>query len=146
VLPLSAAKTETSRHETRLRTADGDIWRLSPAFIQPIADDVVAAALAEVATGTPQNAVVEIAGPESLRLTDLARQIFDARKTPGTIVADTHARYFGGQLGMGHWCRAGRYKIAGGVWALACEGLGVVALASDAGKHRTSQLLNCGTS
>ena len=43
--------------------ADGDVIRLSPALMRPIAADDVAAALADVATRAPVNGIVEIAGP-----------------------------------------------------------------------------------
>src|SRR5690606_38084459 len=42
--------------------ADGEVVRLPPALIQPIASDDVAAALADLAAGEPKNAVVEVAG------------------------------------------------------------------------------------
>ncbi|GAB1577768.1 SDR family oxidoreductase [Bordetella petrii] len=77
---------------------EGDAVRLSPAFMQPIASDDVAAAVADVALAAPLNATVEIAGPERVRLADLAqrylRKIGDAR----TVVADGEARYFGAAL------------------------------------------------
>ena len=42
--------------------------------------------------------LVEIAGPERLRLTDLARRFLEATKDARKIVADRHARYFGVEL------------------------------------------------
>jgi uncharacterized protein YbjT (DUF2867 family) len=47
---------------------DGNTVHLSPAFVQPIASDDVAAAMADFTVGTPVNGVVEIAGPERVRL------------------------------------------------------------------------------
>ena len=43
---------------------DGQTVRLSPALMQPIVSDDVAAALADVAVGEPLNGTVELAGPE----------------------------------------------------------------------------------
>jgi uncharacterized protein YbjT (DUF2867 family) len=77
---------------------EGDSVRLSPALMQPIASDDVAAALAGVATSAPLDAIVEIAGPEAIRLTDLAHELLDARATPRRVVADPHALYFGAEL------------------------------------------------
>lgn len=44
--------------------ADGGEVRLPDAPMQPLAADDVAAALADVATGAPANAILELAGPE----------------------------------------------------------------------------------
>src|SRR6185369_6954646 len=43
---------------------EGQTVRLSPAFVQPISSDDVAAVLADVALGVPVNDMIEIAGPE----------------------------------------------------------------------------------
>jgi uncharacterized protein YbjT (DUF2867 family) len=78
--------------------ANGDTVRLSPALLQPIAADDVAAALADVATNEPVNGTVEVAGPEAIRLDELARWVLAARKDPRPVTADVHARYFGAEL------------------------------------------------
>jgi uncharacterized protein YbjT (DUF2867 family) len=77
---------------------DGDVYRLSPALVQPIASDDVVAALADVTLGAPLNATVEVAGPEAIPLDELAREVLSAREDPRPIVADAHARYFGAEL------------------------------------------------
>jgi uncharacterized protein YbjT (DUF2867 family) len=79
-------------------SADGRSVHLSPASIQPIASDDVAAVMAEVALGTPLNGTVEVAGPERLRLSELVQGYLAARKDPRTVVTDVHARYFGAEL------------------------------------------------
>ncbi|WP_399697184.1 SDR family oxidoreductase [Xenophilus sp.] len=76
----------------------GDSVRLSPAFVQPIASDDVAAAVAEYTVGAPLDGVVEIAGPERARLSDLVQRFLAASKDPRTVVPDVHARYFGAEL------------------------------------------------
>src|SRR5687767_5048647 len=43
---------------------DGTTVRLAPAFIQPMAADDVARAVAKVAVGSPVNGIIEVAGPE----------------------------------------------------------------------------------
>lgn len=75
-----------------------DTIALSPAFIQPIASDDVALALADVALGAPANGIVEIAGPERFRLADLVRDYLAAKGDARTVRADVHARYFGAAL------------------------------------------------
>ncbi|MFJ1302801.1 SDR family oxidoreductase [Pseudomonadota bacterium AL_CKDN230030165-1A_HGKHYDSX7] len=76
----------------------GDEVCLSPAYVQPIASDDVALAMADATLGEPVNGIIEIAGPERMRLADLVqrymRKIGDAR----TVRADTGARYFGALL------------------------------------------------
>lgn len=77
---------------------EGDKVHLSPACVQPIASDDVAAAVADYTLGSPQNTVVEIAGPERFRLSDLVQQFLKASNDPRTVVPDVHARYFGAEL------------------------------------------------
>jgi uncharacterized protein YbjT (DUF2867 family) len=72
---------------------------ISPALVQPIAGDDVADALAEVALSVALNATVEIAGPERLRLDEVATEIATAHEDGRQIVSDIHARYFGAELG-----------------------------------------------
>ena len=75
--------------------ADGDVIRLSPALVQPIASDDVAAALADLAVGPPANGVVEVAGPEPFPLDKLARKVLAKNGDRRQVIADIHARYFG---------------------------------------------------
>jgi hypothetical protein len=49
--------------------------------------------------GAPLNGIVEFAGPEQFRLDDLIRRVLHERRDHREVVADPHARYFGGQLG-----------------------------------------------
>jgi uncharacterized protein YbjT (DUF2867 family) len=71
---------------------------LSHAFIQPMAADDVAAALARVATGAPVNGTIEIGGPEKFRLDELVQRGLIARNDPREVVADPQARYSGALL------------------------------------------------
>jgi uncharacterized protein YbjT (DUF2867 family) len=81
--------------------ADGGVIRLSPALVQPIAADDVAAALADLAVGPPVNGMLEVAGPEPLPLDELARKAMAANGDSRQVVADVHARYFGAELDDG---------------------------------------------
>jgi uncharacterized protein YbjT (DUF2867 family) len=78
--------------------ANGSAIYLSPALVQPIASDDVAAALADLAVGPPLNATVEIAGPDKWPLDQLARKLLTASGDGRTVIADAHARYFGAEL------------------------------------------------
>jgi uncharacterized protein YbjT (DUF2867 family) len=77
---------------------DGQTVRLSPALMQPIASDDVAAALADVALAPPANGTIEIAGPDRLGMAELARRFLNAKKDPRQVVPDVHARYFGTEV------------------------------------------------
>lgn len=77
---------------------EGDVYRLSPALIQPIVSDEVVAFLADIVLGAPLNATVEIGGPEAMPIDELARELLSAKQDPRRIVPDTHARYFGAEL------------------------------------------------
>lgn len=76
----------------------GNAVHLSPAWIQPIASDDVAAAMFKATLGRPANAITEIAGPERLRLSELVGRYLVAKKDARTVVVDPHARYFGAEL------------------------------------------------
>lgn len=78
--------------------ADGDAIRLSPALIQPIASDDVAAAIADLAAGAPLNGTTEVAGPDHFPLDELARKFLASRGDQREVIADVHARYFGSEL------------------------------------------------
>jgi uncharacterized protein YbjT (DUF2867 family) len=77
---------------------DGNTVRLAPVLIQPMAADDVASAMVRVATGSPLNRTIEIAGPEKFRLNELIQQGLSALNDPREVVADPQARYFGAEL------------------------------------------------
>jgi uncharacterized protein YbjT (DUF2867 family) len=77
---------------------DGDMVRIAPVLIQPMAADDVAKAVAKVAVGAPLNGTIEVAGPEELRFDALIRRGLGAKKDPRKVVADPHARYFGAEM------------------------------------------------
>ncbi|MCC2665618.1 MAG: putative NAD(P)-binding protein [Geminicoccaceae bacterium] len=76
----------------------GQTVHLSPALVQPIASDDVAAALADVTVGAPVNGTVEVAGPERVRLDELVGRFLRATQDPREVVTDVHARYFDAEL------------------------------------------------
>ena len=77
----------------------GNTVRLAPVLIQPMAADDVASAVGRVATGSPLNRTVEVAGPEQFRLDELIRRGLNARNDPREVIADPHAGYYGAQVG-----------------------------------------------
>ena len=77
---------------------DGQTVRLSPALVQPIVSDDVAAALVQVVVGAPLNGTVELAGPEPIRLDELVRQFLSAHRDARKVTTDIHALYFGIEL------------------------------------------------
>jgi uncharacterized protein YbjT (DUF2867 family) len=78
--------------------AEGSTIRLSPAFVQPIASEDVAEAVARFALLPPANGIVEIAGPERESLSGLAERFMMLTEDPREVVSDVHAPYFGAEL------------------------------------------------
>jgi uncharacterized protein YbjT (DUF2867 family) len=77
---------------------DGNTVRISHVLIQPMAADDVASAVGSVATGSPLNGTIEIAGPEQFRFDEFVRLGLSARNDPREVVLDPHAQYFGAQI------------------------------------------------
>ncbi len=75
--------------------SDGHTVRLPPAMMQPIAAVDVAAALAEVATAEAKNGIIEIAGPELIRMDELVRRFLAASNDIRQVSAEPQARYYG---------------------------------------------------
>ena len=76
----------------------GRVAKLADVLIQPMAADDVAGAVADVAAQEPVNGVVEFAGPEVFRLTELARRELRFRQDAREVVADPLGTYFGAHL------------------------------------------------
>jgi uncharacterized protein YbjT (DUF2867 family) len=73
----------------------GQTVTLSPALMQPISADDVAAAMGDFAVAAPANGMVELAGPEPIRMDALVRQFLTATGDPRTVTTDEQAGYFG---------------------------------------------------
>jgi uncharacterized protein YbjT (DUF2867 family) len=76
----------------------GNMVRLSPALIQPMAADDVASAVGRIAVGAPINDVVEVAGPQQFGLDELMRIGLAAKGDPREVISDPQAQYFGAVL------------------------------------------------
>ncbi|MFH0517599.1 SDR family oxidoreductase [Streptomyces sp. M41] len=75
-------------------TADGDTVRLPATPIQPIAAKDVAAAVTQVAVGTPLRGIRNVAGPEILPLDELGRITLAHKGDRRTVVTDPTAGMF----------------------------------------------------
>ena len=71
----------------------GQTVRLPPALFQPMSSDDVAAALADVAVAKPANGLIEIAGPEAVRMTDLVADFLKITGDTRQVIPDVLARY-----------------------------------------------------
>jgi uncharacterized protein YbjT (DUF2867 family) len=76
----------------------GQSVHVSSAYVQPIAADDVADAMADAALATPLNGTIEIGGPERVRLSELVGQLLTVTKDTRKVIADAHAPYFGVEL------------------------------------------------
>lgn len=75
-----------------------DTVRVSDAPMQPMAADDVAAALADVAVGSPAGGMLEVAGPESLSMAAFVGKALAAAGDTRSVVADPKAPYYGAVL------------------------------------------------
>lgn len=78
--------------------ADGQSVHVSSALAQPIASDDVADAMTDVALAAPANGMIEIAGPERVRLDQLVQRFLRESKDSREVVTDPETLYFGVKL------------------------------------------------
>jgi uncharacterized protein YbjT (DUF2867 family) len=76
---------------------DGTVY-LPHVLVQPEAADDVAATLCEIAVGEPQNAVIELGGPDQFWLDEIVGRVLRAQGDARSVTADASARYFGAEL------------------------------------------------
>jgi uncharacterized protein YbjT (DUF2867 family) len=77
---------------------DGELVRVPPVLIQPMAADDVAAALCNVALTAPIDDRIDVGGPEALRFEDFVRLALRAHDDQRVVMSDPAARYFGAEL------------------------------------------------
>lgn len=77
----------------------GATVRLPSALFQPAAAEELAAAVAKCAVGEPANGIIEVAGPEPLRMDETVGLFLSSDSDDRTVITDPHARYFGAELG-----------------------------------------------
>jgi uncharacterized protein YbjT (DUF2867 family) len=78
---------------------DGTELRLPPMPMQPVAAGDVAQALADAALSLPANTILEVAGPQTYLLTELALDVLAAFEDGRQVRADPRALYFGAEVG-----------------------------------------------
>lgn len=96
---------------------DGDIVRISPALVQPIAAADIAVALADVCERAPTGTTDEVAGPDPMRFVELVAQMLHAQHDHRRAEADPAAAYCGSVLDdntlmPGPHARAGSTRLA----------------------------------
>ncbi|RXT55968.1 NmrA family transcriptional regulator [Bosea sp. Tri-44] len=79
-------------------TTVGDTTTVPSAYFQPIASDDVAGFMTDVALSAPANGVIEIAGPEPIRMNDLVARFLRASNDPRKVIGSAHAQYFGTEI------------------------------------------------
>ncbi len=68
---------------------------LPDAYIQPIAPDDVVSALLRIISETPLNSMLDIAGNERFKFSEIAEKYLEKTNNPFKIVSDSKNRYFG---------------------------------------------------
>jgi uncharacterized protein YbjT (DUF2867 family) len=76
-------------------SAKGESIHLSTGYMQPIASDDVADAMTEATVGAPVDGIVEIGGPQKIRMAELVQRYLEAIGDPRRVIADARAPYFG---------------------------------------------------
>ncbi|WP_213948192.1 SDR family oxidoreductase [Luteibacter sp. dw_328] len=76
-------------------SAKGESVHLSTGYMQPIASDDVADAMTTATVGAPVNGIIEIGGPDKIRMADLVQRYLAATKDPRHVIPDPKALYFG---------------------------------------------------
>jgi uncharacterized protein YbjT (DUF2867 family) len=76
----------------------GQVAHVPTAYFQPIAADDVADAMTAVALAAPVNGIVEIAGPEKIRMSALVEHYLKATNDTREVVGDSHALYYGYEI------------------------------------------------
>jgi uncharacterized protein YbjT (DUF2867 family) len=75
---------------------EGQHVRLPSVYTQPIAADDVAFALVDFTLSEPVNEIVDLAGPEKIRLDALVQRYLSSQQDSRQVVTDESAGYFGG--------------------------------------------------
>ncbi|MFS8145176.1 SDR family oxidoreductase [Rhizobium sp. BR 249] len=78
--------------------AEGNVFRLPPASMRPVAAREVATFLAELAAGDPLGNIIEIGGPEQFGIDEIARIYLAANEDQRQVITDPFTPYFGVEL------------------------------------------------
>ena len=80
-------------------STEGSVVRLPSVLIQPMAADDMASVVRRTAVGAAVNGIVEVAGPQLMKLDAFVREGLIACDDPRSVVADPAASYFGVEVG-----------------------------------------------
>ncbi|MBY5312488.1 MULTISPECIES: SDR family oxidoreductase [Rhizobium] len=76
-------------------SVENGVVKLPSLRLQPVAGDEAAAWIAKLAAEEPKNSIVEIGGPETADLLDLANELMTITEDARPLTSDPEARYFG---------------------------------------------------
>ncbi|SFJ58585.1 Uncharacterized conserved protein YbjT, contains NAD(P)-binding and DUF2867 domains [Paenibacillus sp. UNC496MF] len=77
---------------------DWETVRLPSAFVQPISSHDLAAAIVDFAVGAPKYGIVEVAGPERMRMDEFIGRFLSANQDNRQVIVDDNGHYFGARL------------------------------------------------
>ncbi len=90
----------------------GNEIRLSPAHVQPISSDDIAAIVSDTALAEPINGSFDAAGPEKVGLAELMKRYLSALGDQRVVVTDAGAAYYGAQLNDQSLTPTGKARVA----------------------------------
>ncbi|WP_353157297.1 SDR family oxidoreductase [Herminiimonas fonticola] len=90
----------------------GNEIRLSPAHVQPISSDDIAAIVSDTALAQPINDTFDAAGPEKVGLAELMKRYLSALGDRRIVVTDANAAYYGAQINDQSLTPIGEARIA----------------------------------
>lgn len=90
----------------------GNEIRLSPAHVQPISSDDIAAIVTDTALEQAINATFDAAGPEKFGLAELMKRYLEALGDQRIVAADPKAAYYGAQINDQSLTPTGEARIA----------------------------------
>ncbi|MFC7298312.1 SDR family oxidoreductase [Herminiimonas aquatilis] len=90
----------------------GNEIRLSPAHVQPISSDDIAAIVSDTALAEPINGTFDAAGPEKVGLAELMKRYLIALGDQRVVVTDAGAAYYGAQLNDQSLTPTGEARVA----------------------------------
>ena len=93
----------------------GQSVHLPSVLFQPIFSDDLAANVTKIATATPLNGTIEVAGPDAIPFDEVVREYLAAHHDPRTVVKDEQARYFGTTLEKRSLVPSGENPLLGSV-------------------------------
>jgi len=96
-------------------STEDQIVRVPPALTQPTAADDVAETLAQLSLRAPANAMLELAGPESYRMSDVVGRVLAVDHDERLVVSDPRARYFGVHIGERTLVPRGEHPLIGSI-------------------------------